>query len=86
MFHLASCEEQKEEKHKKKDKEEQPISSDQTQSVKDNNTAIDCDTSFWKYVGTGRGISFANRIQNFKDTNSFVPLFENFAFNWIEKG
>ena len=50
VFHLASCEEKKEKKHKKKDNEEQPISTDQTQNVKDNNTAIDCDTSFWKYV------------------------------------
>ena len=47
VFHLASCEEKK---HKKKDNEEQPISTEQTQNVKDNNTAIDCDTSFWKYV------------------------------------
>ncbi len=47
---LIACESKKEKKHKKKDKEEQITSSDQTQNVQDNNTAIDCDTSFWKYV------------------------------------
>ena len=46
---LFSCEQKKEKKHKK-DKEEQTTSSDQTQNVQDNNTAIDCDTTFWKYV------------------------------------
>ncbi len=47
---LFSCEQKKEKKHKKKDKEEQTTSSDQTQNDPDNNTAIDCDTSLWKYV------------------------------------
>ena len=47
---FSSCETKKEKKHKKKDKEEQTNSSDQTQKVQDNNTAIDCDTTFWKYV------------------------------------
>ncbi len=47
---FSSCETKKEKKHKKKDKEEQTVSSDQTQNVQDNNTAIDCDTTFWKYV------------------------------------
>ena len=47
---LSSCETKKEKKHKKKDKEEQTTSTDQNQKVQDNNTAIDCDTSFWKYV------------------------------------
>ena len=47
---LSSCETKKEKKHKKKDKEEQTTSTDQTQNVQDNNTAIDCDTTFWKYV------------------------------------
>ena len=47
---LTACESKKEKKHKKKDKEEQTNSSDQTQNVQDNNTAIDCDTTFWKYV------------------------------------
>ena len=47
---FSSCETKKEKKHKKKDKEEQTTSTDQTQNVQDNNTAIDCDTTFWKYV------------------------------------
>ena len=47
---VSSCETKKEKKHKKKDKEEQTTSTDQTQNVQDNNTSIDCDTSFWKYV------------------------------------
>ena len=47
---FISCEMKKEKKHKKKDKEEQTTSSDQMQNVKDSNTTIDCDTSFWKYV------------------------------------
>ena len=47
---IMSCETKKEKKHKKKDKEEQTTSSDQKQNVKDSNTTIDCDTSFWKYV------------------------------------
>jgi len=47
---LFSCEQKKEKKHKKKDKEEQATSKDQPQNVQDNNTAIDCDTSLWKYV------------------------------------
>ena len=46
---FSSCETKKEKKHKKKDKEEQ-TTSDQSQNVQDNNSAIDCDTSFWKYV------------------------------------
>jgi len=46
----TSCETKKEKKHKKKDKEEQTTSTDQPQNVHDNNAAIDCDTSFWKYV------------------------------------
>ena len=46
---LFSCEQKKEKKHKKKDKQEQ-TSPDQTQNVEDNNTAIDCDKSLWKYV------------------------------------
>ena len=50
VSHFTSCEEKKEKKHKKKDTEQQPISSNQTQSVNDDNTVIDCDTSFWKYV------------------------------------
>ena len=45
-----SCEQKKEKKHKAKDKEEQTTSSDQMQNVTDTNTAIDCDTSLWKYV------------------------------------
>ena len=47
---LAACEIKKEKKHKKKDKEEQTTSNDQTQNVQDNNSAVDCDTSLWKYV------------------------------------
>ena len=47
---VISCEENKEKKHKKKDKEEQTNLRDQNQNITDNNTAIDCDTSFWKYV------------------------------------
>ena len=47
---FSSCETKKEKKHQKKDKEEQTSSNSQTQNVQDNNTAIDCDTSFWKYV------------------------------------
>ena len=47
---VSSCETKKEKKHKKKDKDEQTTSTDQTQNVQDNNTSIDCDTSFWKYV------------------------------------
>ena len=47
---LSSCETKKEKKHKKRDKEEQTSSDSQTQKVQDNNTAIDCDTSYWKYV------------------------------------
>ncbi len=47
---LTACESKKEKKHKKKDKEEQTTSSDQTQNVQDDNTVIDCDTTFWKYV------------------------------------
>ena len=47
---LSSCETKKEKKHKKKDKEEQTTSDNQTKNVQDNNTSIDCDTSFWKYV------------------------------------
>ena len=47
---LTGCETKKEKKHKKKYKEEQTASTDQTQNVQDNNTAIDCDTTFWKYV------------------------------------
>ena len=47
---FTACETKKEKKHKKKDKEEEKTSSDQTQNVQDNNTAIDCDTTFWKYV------------------------------------
>jgi len=47
---FTACETKKEKKHKKKDKEEQTTSSDQTQNVQDNNTAVDCDTTFWKYV------------------------------------
>ena len=50
MLIFSSCETKKEKKHKKKDKGEQTTSTDQTQNVQDNNTAIDCDTSFWKYV------------------------------------
>lgn len=50
IISFSSCEEKKEKKHKKKDKEEQPISTDQSQNIQDNNTAIDCDTSLWKYV------------------------------------
>ncbi len=50
IISFSSCEEKKEKKHKKKDKEEQTTSTDQTQNVQDNNTAIDCDTSLWKYV------------------------------------
>lgn len=46
---FTSCETKKEKKHKKKDKEEQ-TTSDQTQNVQINNSGIDCDTSFWKYV------------------------------------
>ncbi len=49
---LISCEQKKEKKHKKKDKdkEEQKSSSGKLQNVTDANTAIDCDTSLWKYV------------------------------------
>ena len=47
---FTACETKKEKKHKKKDKEEQTTSSGQTKNVQDNNIAIDCDTSFWKYV------------------------------------
>ncbi len=47
---LFSCEQKKEKKHKNKDKEEQTTSSNQTQNIQDNNTDIDCDTTFWKYV------------------------------------
>lgn len=47
---LFSCEQKKEKKHKKKDKEEQKASKDEPNNVQDNNTAIDCDTSLWKYV------------------------------------
>lgn len=47
---FTACETKKEKKHKKKDKEEQTTSTDQNQNVQDNNTAIDCDTTFWKYV------------------------------------
>jgi hypothetical protein len=47
---IFSCEEKKGKKDKKKDKEEQASSNDQAQKVEDNNTAIDCDTSYWKYV------------------------------------
>lgn len=47
---LTACETKKEKKHKKKDKEEQTTSTDQNQNVQGNNTAIDCDTTFWKYV------------------------------------
>jgi hypothetical protein len=47
---ISSCDTKNEKKHKKKDKEEQTSSNSQTQNVQDNNTAIDCDTSFWKYV------------------------------------
>src|SRR5258708_22050229 len=46
---LFSCEIKKEKKHKK-DKEEKISSSDETQNLKENNTATDCDPSFWKYV------------------------------------
>lgn len=46
---LFSCEEKKEKRHKKS-KEEKTSSSGIVQNLKDNNTAIDCDTSFWKYV------------------------------------
>lgn len=47
---LTACETKKEKKVKKKDKQEQTTSTAQNQNVQDNNTAIDCDTTFWKYV------------------------------------
>ncbi len=47
---LFSCEQKKEKKDKKKDKKEQTTSSGKTQNIQDSNTAIDCDTSLWKYV------------------------------------
>ena len=47
---FTACETKKEKKHKKKDKEEQTISAEQTQNIQDNNSAIDCDTTLWKYV------------------------------------
>ena len=47
---FSSCNSQKEKRHKKRDKEEQTTSDNQTQSVQDNKSAIECDTSFWKYV------------------------------------
>ncbi|MDQ6755940.1 MAG: hypothetical protein M3004_03305 [Bacteroidota bacterium] len=50
IIFFSSCDTKKEKKHKKKDKEEQTTSSAQNQNVQDNNSAIDCDTSFWKYV------------------------------------
>ena len=50
IISFSSCEQEKEKKHKKKDKEEQTTPTDQTQSVQDNNTTVDCDTSLWKYV------------------------------------
>ncbi|MDQ6757320.1 MAG: hypothetical protein M3004_10330 [Bacteroidota bacterium] len=46
---LSSCEEKKEKKHKNKDKEEQRSTTDQNKKIKDN-TVINCDTSFWRYV------------------------------------
>ncbi len=47
---LPSCEAQKQKKHKKKNKEENTISTDQLQKIKASSATIDCDTSFWKYV------------------------------------
>lgn len=56
---ISSCENKKEKKHKKKDKEEQKDkdkkeqndkASAEMQSVKDDDTSIDCDKSIWKYV------------------------------------
>ena len=47
---LLSCQGKKEKKDKHKDKDEQTISSDQLQNIKDTNTIVDCDTSYWKYV------------------------------------
>ena len=47
---LTACETKKEKKHKKKDKEQQTTSTEQNKNIQDNNTAIDCDTTFWKYV------------------------------------
>ncbi len=47
---VGSCQEKKEKKHKKKDKQEEASTSDNSGIVKENNAAVDCDTSFWKYV------------------------------------
>jgi hypothetical protein len=44
-----SCDTKKEKKHDKKDKEEQATSPGQVNNA-NQNTTIDCDTSFWKYV------------------------------------
>lgn len=50
IISFSSCVENKEEKHKEKDKEEQTTSSDQPNKMQDNKTTVDCDTSLWKYV------------------------------------
>ncbi len=60
---LPACESKKEKKHKKKDKEEQTTSTDQTQNVQDNNTAIDCDTTFWKYVYNPERLEVINKCK-----------------------
>ena len=59
---LSSCQTKKEKKHKKKDKEEQQVSGD-AQNVKDNNTAIDCDTSLWKYVYNPERLQIIDRCK-----------------------
>lgn len=46
---LFSCEEKKHKKDKK-GKQETVSSSVELQNLKDNNPAIDCDTTFWRYV------------------------------------
>ena len=46
---LISCETKKEKKQKK-DKEETTSLSSETEYLKDNDAATDCDTSLWKYV------------------------------------
>ena len=60
---LSSCETKKEKKHKEKNKEEQTSSSNEVQIVKDSNTTIDCDTSFWKYVYNPERLQVINKCK-----------------------
>ena len=59
---LLSCLENKGKKHKKKDKQEK-TALPETLNLKDSNSAINCDTTFWEYVYNPERLEIINKCK-----------------------